>query len=208
MSNGRFKTEQEAFWAGGFGDDYIGRNDGPELVAANLALFAKVLSHTKCIESAIEFGANIGMNLRALRQLLPRASLSGVEINARAAAVLRSLGYVDVHEESILDYQPASQYDLAFIKTVLIHIAPEQLPVVYDALHAASRRYICVVEYYNPTPVSVAYRGHTERLFKRDFAGELMDRHSDLRLVAYGFNYHRDPAFDYGDDTWFLMEKT
>jgi spore coat polysaccharide biosynthesis protein SpsF len=56
--------------------------------------------------------------------------------------------------------------------------------------------------------VSVPYRGHTERLFKRDFAGELMDRFPDLRLLAYGFNYHRDPSFAFGDDTWFLMEKS
>jgi len=135
------------------------------------------------------------------------AALAGIEINAQAAAVLRALGYVAVHEGSILDYQPPAQHDLALIKGVLIHIAPEQLPTVYDALHAASRRYVCLVEYYNPTPVSIPYRGHAERLFKRDFAGELMDRHSDLRLIAYGFNYQRDPAFAYGDETWFLMEK-
>ena len=38
------------------------------------------------------------------------------------------------------------------------------------------------------------YRGHTARLFKRDFAGEMLDRFSDLRLVDYGFRYHRDLA--------------
>lgn len=207
MSTSSFKTEQEAFWAGDFGDAYIGRNDAPEILAANLALFAKLLGHMHPPGSVVEFGANIGMNLRALHQLLPQAALAGIEINARAAAALRDLGYVEVHEGSILEYRPAQQRDLAFIKGVLIHIAPEQLPTVYDALHAASRRYVCIVEYYNPTPVSIPYRGHVDRLFKRDFAGELMDRHPDLRLIAYGFNYHRDPTFAYGDETWFLMEK-
>ena len=81
------------------------------------------------------------------------------------------------------------------------------LPAAYDKLHQASRRFILVAEYYNPTPVEVSYRGHAERLFKRDFAGELLDRHADLRLLDYGFVYHRDPLFPADDISWFLLEK-
>jgi len=43
--------------------------------------------------------------------------------------------------------------------------------------------------------------------FKRDFAGEMLDRYRDLKLVDYGFAYHRDPAFSHDDITWFLLEK-
>jgi spore coat polysaccharide biosynthesis protein SpsF len=64
-----------------------------------------------------------------------------------------------------------------------------------------------VCEYYNPSPVSIPYRGHTNKLFKRDFAGELMDRYPDLQLIDYGFVYRRDPSFPQDDVTWFLMEK-
>lgn len=77
----------------------------------------------------------------------------------------------------------------------------------YDRLHQTSRRYICLIEYYNPSPVEVLYRGHHGRLFKRDFAGELLDAYPDLQLVDYGFIYHRDPNFPLDDLTWFLMEK-
>ena len=42
---------------------------------------------------------------------------------------------------------------------------------------------------------------------KRDFAGEMMDRHPELQLVEYGFVYKRDPNFPQNDVTWFLMEK-
>lgn len=205
-----YKTEQEAFWAGDFGNEYIGRNNAPELIAANLSLFAEILGRAKGakgIESVIEFGSNIGMNLRALHQLLPRAQLAAIEINAQAADELRSLGYVDVRHQSILDYAPSDAHDLAFIKGVLIHINPEHLNTVYDALYASSRKYVCIVEYYNPTPVSIPYRGHEERLYKRDFAGEIMERYPDLSLVDYGFKYRRDPRFLHGDETWFLMEK-
>jgi spore coat polysaccharide biosynthesis protein SpsF len=64
-----------------------------------------------------------------------------------------------------------------------------------------------VCEYYNPTPVEVTYRGHEQALFKRDFAGEMLDAFPELTLVDYGFTYHRDPKFPLDDSTWFLMEK-
>lgn len=62
-------------------------------------------------------------------------------------------------------------------------------------------------EYYNPVPVEVNYRGFSDRLFKRDFAGEFMDRFPDVHLLVYGFQYHRDKNFPMDDVTWFLMEK-
>lgn len=96
---------------------------------------------------------------------------------------------------------------MALIKGVLIHIAPEHLSSVYDKLYQSANRYILVAEYYNPTPVSIPYRGHQDRLFKRDFAGEMLDRFPDLQLVDYGFVYHRDPLFPQDDMTWFLLQK-
>lgn len=67
-----FKTEQEAFWAGEFGSDYISRNKEDQLLASNLSLFSKILAHATAPQTAIEFGANIGMNLKALRLLYPQ----------------------------------------------------------------------------------------------------------------------------------------
>ena len=77
---------------------------------------------------------------------------------------------------------------------------------MYENLYRLSNRYILINEYYNPTPLTVEYRGAKDRLFKRDFAGELMDRYS-LRLVDYGFLYHRDNYFPRDDSNWFLLEK-
>lgn len=70
-----------------------------------------------------------------------------------------------------------------------------------------SKKYICIDEYCNPIPVTVNYRGNNDRLFKRDFAGELIDKFNDLKLVDYGFTYHRDNNFDYDNINWFLLEK-
>ena len=203
-----FRTEQEAFWAGDFGVDYIGRNRGDEVLASNLDFFAKALRQARGLASCIEFGANIGMNLRALKLLHPAQEQFAIEINPEAARQLGEfIPKANVSQQSILDYAPARTFDLALIKGVLIHINPDVLAAVYDKLHAATGRYLLVAEYYNPSPVAIPYRGHADRLFKRDFAGEIMDRHPDLELVDYGFAYHRDPDFPQDDVTWFLMER-
>lgn len=199
------RTEQEQFWAGEFGDDYVERNRGAELVAANRALFARILSRTNGVDRVLELGANIGQNLAAIQSLLPAVQLSAVEINETAAAQLD--GWCDVHVGSLLDFPPRPDWDLVFTKGVLIHLPPERLGDAYDVLHKCSRRYICVAEYYNPSPVEVSYRGHSGRLFKRDFAGELLERFDDLQIVDYGFVYRRDPVFPLDDVTWFLLAR-
>ena len=203
-----FKTEQEKFWAGDFGTEYIERNQGDFLLASNLDFFSKALRMSSQIKNAIEFGANIGMNIKALKLLYPALHWHGIEINADAVGELSQVIPSDhIYPASILDFKPVRSWDLVLIKGVLIHINPDALPSVYDKLVESCDRYLLVAEYYNPAPVAIAYRGHSDRLFKRDFAGEIMDRHPQLKLLDYGFSYHRDTNFPQDDITWFLMEK-
>jgi pseudaminic acid biosynthesis-associated methylase len=96
---------------------------------------------------------------------------------------------------------------LVIIKGVLIHIAPDRLPVAYDTVYRHTNKWIVLCEYYNPAPVEVSYRGHAQRLFKRDFTGEMLDRFADIRLRDYGFRYRRDCVAPADDVTWFLLEK-
>ena len=208
MPQANFKTEQETFWAGEFGDEYTFRNDGANMLAANASLFTKVFSRMGKPKSIIEFGCNQGMNLKAINTLLPETKLTGIEINKTAAEKLEKDLGIKVHNTSILEFDTSEKHDLAMIKGVLIHINPEELNSVYDKLYAASSEYIFVCEYYNPAPVAIPYRGHDNKLFKRDFAGEILERFSDLELVDYGFCYRRDPVFPMDDVTWFLMRKT
>lgn len=203
-----FKTEQEAFWAGNFGDEYVNRNKSAQLLASNIAFFSKILPRTIGVQSLVEFGANIGMNLHAIRTLMPNIELSAIEINKCAVSELNKLPNISVYSQSILEFSPDRIWDMVLIKGVLIHINPESLKQVYERLYRYSSHYICVAEYYNPVPVEVTYRGHSGKLFKRDFAGELMDQYSDLKLIDYGFSYHKDNYFPQDDITWFLLEKT
>jgi pseudaminic acid biosynthesis-associated methylase len=207
-SENNFSTEQEKFWAGEFGNNYINRNKGDQLLASNLNFFTRSLRTADTFQNCIEFGANIGMNLKALSLLYPNVDLYGIEINPHAANELADIiPKKNIFLESILNFSSANQWDLVLIKGVLIHINPNSLQLVYQKLFDATRRYLLICEYYNPSPVSIQYRGHTDKLFKRDFAGEVLDQFSCLKLVDYGFAYRRDPTFPQDDITWFLLEK-
>jgi pseudaminic acid biosynthesis-associated methylase len=203
-----FKTEQEKFWAGDFGDAYIDRNQGDKLLASNLNMWVNMLKNAKKLDSCIEFGANIGMNLKALKLLHPEQDQFGIEINSDAAIELEKvIPASNVFKSSIFDFEPYRTFDLSFIKGVLIHINPDELQNVYEKLVASCGKYLLVAEYYNPSPVAIPYRGHNDRLFKRDFAGEIMELHPEMKLIDYGFSYRHDPVFPQDDITWFLMEK-
>ena len=79
--------------------------------------------------------------------------------------------------------------------------------MVYQKLYDSSTTFILIAEYYNPSPVAIPYRGHNDRLFKRDFAGEFLQKFKNSTLVDYGFAYRNDPAFPQDDITWFLIKK-
>jgi len=198
-------NEQAEAWRGPAGDDYTARQ--ALTVKARAQMFEKVLHLPPWPQSIIEFGANTGENLKALRLLLPHAHLAGVEINEKAFQTLKGVANLAFHG-SILDFPSAGKWDMAITRGLLIHIHPVELIRAYDVLYRAASRWICIAEYYSPTPVMIPYRGENDRLWKRDFAGEMLDRYRDLRLVDYGFVYDRDPVAPQDNVTWFLMEKS
>lgn len=201
-----YQTEQEQFWAGEFGDNYIGRNESEALLYSKVAMWSKMLRSAHSVRSVRELGCNIGLNLLALKRMQPSLALSGIEINPVAAEQARQLDVAQITCGTILDEIQDEPVDLTFTAGVLIHINPDQLDNVYRNLVNNSRRYVLVAEYYNPAPTAIMYRGHADRLFKRDFAGDLIEKFG-MKLVDYGFVYKRDNWAPQDDITWFLLEK-
>ena len=211
MKGKQFKTAQEAQWHGSFGDEYTKRCDDYSFVAKRTGIFAKILSRTSDVDSVVEFGSNTGANIFAIKRLLPNCGVTAIEINKNAADLLKER-YETVYEDeicvmnqSLLDFDINFQKKMSIVFGVLMILEPCMLRDVYQKLYDATSKYILIAEYYNPTPLEVAYRGGV--LIKRDFAGEMLDMFSNLRLVDYGFVYHRDTCFPEGDITWFLLEK-
>lgn len=203
-------TQQTALWAGDFGDAYTRRNANPEVgsVHANAMLFDKIMRHTMGVKHVLEYGCGSGLNLAALLERFPWLRVAGADVNktALAQAAERAPQAV-LLEASILEgAQPPWRADLVFTKGLLIHIHPNDLERAYQTLYDSTRRYLLVCEYFSQDPVALPYRGQAEALWKRDFAGDLLDAYDDLRCVAYGFAWRRDP--DPQDDlNWFLLEK-
>lgn len=195
------------FWKGGFGDEYHKRNVG--CIESNVEMFRFI---TDCNEmqigSVLEFGAGTGMNLVAMKRIFPDIETIAVEINGEAVDALHACDKINATiARSILDFQPEVTAELVLTKGLLIHLAPETLPKAYEVLHAATRQWLLVCEYYCPTPREINYRGNEGKAWARDFAGEILDAYPDLNLVDYGFVYRRD-KYPQDDLTWFLMEKT
>jgi pseudaminic acid biosynthesis-associated methylase len=201
-------NNQQKFWTGKFGKDYNSRNSLERHFKNNLGLFSKIFSNKLPPKDCLEFGANIGANLVALKSLFPNINTHGVEINNLAFKELtKILGKKNSYNQSIESFDNTRKYDLVFTKGVLIHINPNNLEKIYTKMFKLSKKYILIVEYFNPKPASIDYRGHKDKLFKRDFAGEIMKKYKSLKLLDYGFCYHGDLSFPQDDLTWFLLEK-
>src|SRR5437763_1061860 len=76
-------AEQEAFWKGDFGKNYMQRNnvfDRGTVVKG----WREMLKKTGPVSSILECGSNLGRNLVALKEIYPAAALSLIEINEEA----------------------------------------------------------------------------------------------------------------------------
>ena len=209
----KFKTPQELFWSTDFGNKYIKRNSDQQLKKSNDNFFKNIFGKKKNISSCIEVGANIGLNLISLKKIFKKQNQYAIEINALACKKLsKILPKENIYRGSVLDFDIESsefrckKFELVLSKTFLIHIHPNFINNVYDKLFLLSTKYILICEYFNPDPVDVTYRGHKKKLFKRDFAFEMIKRFN-LKLKSYGFAYHLDEDFPQDNINWFLLEK-
>lgn len=204
-------TDQLAFWQGQFGDNYTERNaPTDESIRARISAWSGILKGLAGAppDSILEVGANLGLNLAALRAVTD-ATLYAVEPNGTARDRLASAEILP--SDRILDASAASigladaAIDLVFTSGVLIHIAPENLLAAYREMHRVARRYLVTIEYFSDKEEIVPYRGHEGQLFKRDFGAIWLDTFDDVELIDYGFFWKRATGLD--NLTWWLFRK-
>jgi spore coat polysaccharide biosynthesis protein SpsF len=82
------KNEQEKFWSGSFGNNYIKRNNSNKLIDCNENFFKTVFKNKK-ISQCLEIGSNIGLNLIALKKIFPDIDRYAIEINKKAIEILK-----------------------------------------------------------------------------------------------------------------------
>lgn len=203
--------KQEQLWRNDFGDAYVDRNVVSDAHLANLTRnWTRVLEATqgRPAKTIFEGGANIGLNLRALRRLTD-ARFIALEPNAKARQ--RLLDDKIVEPGDVMDGLlskidlPDASVDLSFTSGVLIHVPPKDLLASIGELVRVSRRYVVCIEYFSDKPEEIPYRGQTEALFKRDFGSFYLENFPQLRVLDYGFAWKAMTGLD--NLTWQLFEK-
>lgn len=198
-------------WRNEFGNDYTVRNAPTQAaLAARITMWSRILRAVegRPPKSILEAGANLGLNLRALRLLTP-ASLTAVEPNATARGRLVEDGIVPADQvfDGFCAKLPFAdrQFDLVFTSGVLIHIPPSELEASCRELHRVSARYLLAVEYNSEQPQELPYRDLQGHLFKRDFGAFYLDLFPNLEVVDYGFFWR--PVTGLDNLTWWLFQK-
>lgn len=198
-------------WKGAFGNAYTGRNAADEAgIERRVRMWRRVLRSLEAAPPArcLEVGANVGINLRALKTL-HTPEMYALEPNAEARdALVRDRV---VSPDRVLDGTadridlPDESIDLVFTSGVLIHVPPEQLAAACGEMHRVARRYLLTIEYFASEPEEKTYRGREGLLFKRDFGALWLDLYPALTLVDYGFFWK--PATGLDNLTWWLFAK-
>ena len=195
-------TYQEKFWQGKFGTKYSLRH-----LNYKKNFLKNIINKKIKIKSIFEMGTNVGNNLDLIKSIDKKIITAGIEINKYAFKKAFSKGHKVVND-SILkcNIKQFSKYDLTMTVGVLIHINPKYLKRVYSKLYSLSKKYILIAEYFNDYPISIKYRGHSNLLFKRDFAKEIKDQFK-LKIVDYGFIWSEDKKYNQVNFNWFLLKK-
>jgi len=198
-------TNQEDYWKGLGGKAYLKRNAPDNF--SSFKFFERVIWEPigGKIRSALEFGANDGRNLTALKSL-GVSYVSGVEVNSEAYEELMMVTDSSFNQ-SLLDFKSDRQWDLVFTKGCLIHIHPDDILKALKVIYECAYRYILIAEYHSPQIETVIYRGRRDLLWKGPYAEMILEENPNLKLKDYGFVSKLDPVLKEDDLTWFLLQK-
>ncbi len=188
------ETEQTIVWKGDFGREYTDRNTLDvealnQLHRRNYGISKREINASFLRDipkgaAFLEVGCNAGNQLLLLLEM-GFTNLAGVELQPYALEIAqRRLPRVALKSGSALSlpYENFS-FDVVFTSGVLIHIGPKDLPRAMDEIYRCSRSYIWGMEYYSADVAEVSYRGHSQLLWKMNYARQYLERFPDLELV-------------------------
>jgi pseudaminic acid biosynthesis-associated methylase len=189
------ETKQIETWRGEFGSQYSERNLYSPADLDNLyqlyygitrmALNQRFLADIPRTASILEVGCNLGNQLILLHEM-GFENLSGIEIQKEIVKKARTrIPWARVMEGSALKIPfPDASFDMVFTSGLLIHIAPQDLPVAMNEIYRCAKRWIWGFEYHSPQMTEIPYRGHSELLWKADYARLYTQSFPDLELIA------------------------
>jgi pseudaminic acid biosynthesis-associated methylase len=210
------KTKQVDFWKGDFGKEYTDRN--PHSMEewdnfyincwgkSKIEMNESFLGHLPKEAKLLEVGCNLGLQLNGL-QRMGFTDIYGIELQRYAVEEAKKLTKdINIICGSGFDLPFKDNYfDLVCTNGVLIHISPDDLPKIMAEMYRCSNKYIWGFEYYAPETTEINYRGHTNYLWKADYAQLFMNQFPDLKLVKKEmYPYLDNPS---NVDYMYLLEK-
>ncbi len=209
-------TAQQDFWKGDFGKEYTDRNPhsmeewdafykqcwGKTKIEMNQEFLGQLPKATKLLE----VGCNLGLQLNGL-QRMGFENIYGVELQQYAVEEAKKLTKnINIITGSGFDLPFKDNFfDLVCTNGVLIHISPTDLPKIMAEMYRCTNKYIWGFEYYADTVTEINYRGHTNYLWKADYAQLFMNQFPDLKLVKKEmYPYVENPS---NVDYMYLLEK-
>lgn len=203
-------NSQESFWKNQIESEYALDNSKFDLDLGCRAWQSMLKSiDLNSITTFLDCGSNVGRNVGFLNKVIPDASANIIELASKPFASCTSSFKI---EKSFLgaikDASFDARFDLVFSCGVLIHVNPDDLLRSMERMYDLSDRYILIAEYFNRTPISIDYRGSSDKLFKLDF-GKLFLENFKCITVDYGFlwGFEYEPA-GFDDVTFWLFEKS
>ena len=208
-------TRQKKIWTSRFGDAYTDRNRcAPRELDA---LYRRLYGVTKTamnkeflgqfpIRNVLEVGCGSADQLEHLQRAGYR-NLYGCEISEYAIRKANELTKnINVVRGDIFDLPFKDNYfDLAFTAGVLIHVSPADMKDALREMYRVSRKYILGFEFWSDRHTPITYRGHTNFLWKANFARMYLDIFPRrLKLLKERHYTYRDNS---NIDTMFLLKK-
>jgi pseudaminic acid biosynthesis-associated methylase len=210
------KTKQEKFWQGEFGAVYTDRNSrslnewntfykdtwGITKIEMNDRFIGQLPKSTKILE----VGCNTGMQLNGLQQM-GFENLYGIELQSYAAEQAKKYTKnINIICGSGFDLPFKDKYfEIVCTNGVLIHISPDNLPLIMAEMVRCSGKYIWGFEYFEEKVTEINYRGHENYLWKADYASLFLKQFPDLKLVKKEFYPYLDNPSN--RDCMYLLEK-
>jgi SAM-dependent methyltransferase len=188
-----------AHWREGYSSRYVesywdGVDAGRDSAGTRRSAWLADLPAFRDAASALELGCGPGRNLWALQQRHPAMTLQGIDINPEGIAHARTRVRGEFLSGDL--YQlPAllgdRRVDVIFTMGVLIHLHPDTLPVLLEAMRAHARRSLVFVEQVSATNEVV--KGPARWAPSRKVTGDYIQWSPDLpgmlRRLGVGFEH-------------------
>jgi pseudaminic acid biosynthesis-associated methylase len=212
------RTHQIEFWSGDFGRIYTDRNTtvheewnrqylekyGVSRLDMNIEFLKDLPKNLRILE----VGCNTGQQLEALR-LQGFNNITGIELQLYAIKNARNRAHgVPVLQGTGFEIPfKTSSFDIVFTSGVLIHIAPEDLPVIMGEMFRCTSRLIWGFEYYADNMIEINYRGNTSVLWKADYASIFMKSFKELTLIKKKLYPYINEKENSNVDCMYLLKK-